>query len=142
MPLSNSQNRILHVAKAKQNMPDEEYRSSLAEIAGVTSSTELDHAGFEAMTGFFDWIGFKPPQKSGPNYGNRPGISSLAQIELIRVLWREWTGQVLGAVDETGLTTWVKRVFKVDSLRFLTALQAPNVITALKAMKAHKARAA
>lgn len=142
MPLSNSQSRILHVAKAKQNMPDEEYRSSLAEIAGVTSSTGLDQAEFEAMTGFFDWMGFKPLQKSGPNYGDRPGISSLAQIELIRVLWREWTGQVLGAVDETGLTTWVKRVFKVDSLRFLTALQAPNVITALKAMKAHKAWAA
>ena len=142
MPLSNSQNRILHVAKAKLKMPDDEYRSSLAVIAGVTSSTELDQAGFEAMMGFFDWMGFKPLQKSGPNYGTRPGMASFAQIELIRVLWREWTGQALGAVDETGLNTWVKRVFKVDSLRFLTALQAPKVITALKAMKAHKARAA
>lgn len=142
MPLSNSQNRILHVAKAKLKMPDNEYRSALAVIAGVTSSTELDQAGFEAMMGFFEWMGFKPLQKSGLNYGNRPGMASFAQIELIRALWSEWTGLALGHGDETGLTTWVKRVFKVDSLRFLTAAQAPKVITALKAMKLHKARAA
>ena len=48
----------------------------------------------------------------------------------------------LGRGDDSGLNTWVKRVFKVDSLRFLTAAQAPKVITALKAMKLHKARAA
>ena len=142
MPLSNSQNRILHVAKAKLKMPDDEYRSSLAVIADVTSSTELGQAGFEAMMGFFEWMGFNPLQKSDPNYGNRPGMASFAQIELIRVLWSEWTGLALGQGDDTGLTTWVKRVFKVDSMRFLTAAQAPKVITALKAMKAHKARAA
>ena len=33
---------------------------ALAHIAGVTSSTELDRAGFEAMMGFFDYLGFKP----------------------------------------------------------------------------------
>ena len=142
MPLSNSQNRIMHVAKAKLNLSDEAYRSSLVHIAGVTSSTELDQGGFEAMMGFFDYLGFKPLQKSGPNYGSRPGMASFAQIELIRALWREWTGQAWGVIDDSGLNTWVKRVFKVDSLRFLTATQAPKVITALKAMKAHKARAA
>ena len=142
MPLSNSQNRILHVAKAKLRLTDEEYRSALVQIGQVISSTYLDQDGFTAIMGYFQYCGFKPLQKTGPNYGARPGMASFAQIELIRALWSEWTGLALGHGDETGLTTWVKRVFKVDSLRFVTAAQAPKVITALKAMKAHKARAA
>ena len=142
MLLSNSQNRIMHVAKAKLKLADDDYRAALVQIAGVTSSTELDQAGFEAMMGYYSYLGFKPLQKIGPNFGARPGMASFAQIELIRALWSEWTGLALSRGDETGLTTWVKRVFKVDSLRFLTAAQAPKVITALKAMKLHKARAA
>ena len=142
MPLTTKQIRILHVAKAKLKLSDEAYRSALVHIAQVTSATDLDQQGFEALMGYFEWRGFKPLQKTGPNYGQRPGMASFAQIELIRALWCEWSGQVFGGSDETGLNTWIKRMFKVDSLRFLTVAQAPKVITALKAMQAHKSRAA
>ena len=111
MPLSNSQNRILHVAKAKLRLTDEEYRSALVQIGQVTSSTDLDQDGFTAIMGYFQYCGFKPLQKTGPNYGARPGMASFAQIELIRALWSEWTGQALGKGDDSGLNTWVKRVF-------------------------------
>ena len=46
--------------------------------------------------------------------------------------WAEWSD------GGEGLDVWLKRTFKVDSARFLTAEAAPKVITALKAMKAHK----
>ena len=49
MSLSNKQKAILHVAKAKLNLTDEEYRTALVQIAGVESSKQLDQGGFDAM---------------------------------------------------------------------------------------------
>jgi len=37
------------------------------------------------------------------------------------------------------LNTWLKRTLKVESLRFVTAADAPKAITGLKALKAMKA---
>jgi hypothetical protein len=138
MPLTNPQKAILHVAKADRKLSDAEYRAVLVHLAGVTSSTELDRAGFEAVMGFFEYLGFAPLRKSGPDYGTRPGMASFAQLEFIRSLWVEWSG----AGESDGLTTWLARTFKVSSLRFLTAPDAAKAITALKAMKAHKRKSA
>lgn len=136
MPLTNSQKAILHVAKASLKLSDEDYRSALVQIAGVTSSTELDRAGFDSIMGFFDWCGFKPLNKQGPNYGDRPGMATFGQLELIRSLWGEWTG----SRTDDGLNAWLMRCFKVSSLRFLTKAGGQKAITALKAMKARSAR--
>ncbi len=138
MSLSRKKKALLHVAKTKLGLDDETYRTVLAHIADVTSSTDLGQGGFEAVMGFFEYMGFKPLRKTGPNYGDRPGMASFAQLELIRQLWVEWSG----AGVEDGLTTWLARTFKVSSLRFVTQAQAPRAITALKAMKAAKRRAA
>ena len=131
MTLSNRQKALLHVAKTKLGLDDDLYRLALVRLAGVTSSTELDQDGFDAVMGFFEQCGFNPTRRTGPNYGARPGFASPAQCELIRALWQEWSGQP----DAPGLDTWLRRTFKVDSLRFLTAADAPKAITALKAMK-------
>lgn len=137
MTLTNPQKAILHVAKAKLRLSDEVYRSCLAEIAGVTSSTELDQAGFEALMGFFEWKGFRPAEAKGQDYGARPGMATWAQIELIRTLWRELTHGAYSGEDQ--LNKWLLRSFKLSSLRFLPKSTAPKVITALKAMKSRAA---
>ncbi len=136
MPISRNQSAILHVAKSKLRLSDEAYRLALAQVAGVASSTELDREGFEAMMGFFEYMDFRPLDRRGPSYGERPGMASFAQIELIRALWAEYTR---GRAGEEELTKWLLRSFKLSSLRFLTAEAAPKVITALKAMKARAA---
>ena len=136
MPISRNQIAILHVAKAKLRFSDETWRTALAQIAGVTSSAELDRAGFEAMMGFLEYCGFRPLDRRGPGYGERPGMASFAQIELIRALWAEYTR---GRAGEEELAKWLLRSFRLSSLRFLTAEAAPKVITALKAMKARAA---
>lgn len=115
---------------------EEFVRTALVQIAGVTSSKDLDGDGFEAMMGFFEYCGFAPLTKRGPNYGQRPGMASFAQIELIRDLWHEYTR---GKAGEDELNTWLERCWKVSSLRFLRAASAPKVITALKAMKSRAA---
>lgn len=134
--LSRKQIAILHVGKTKLGMSDAQYRSALVHIAGVTSSKELDRSGFEAMMGFYDYLGFKPTRAEGPNYGNRPGMASFAQCELIRQLWHEYTR---GEAGSEQLNKWLMRTFKISSLRFFTRGKAGHAITALKAMKSRAA---
>lgn len=136
MSISPKQLALLHVAKGKLALSDDTFRTILVQIAGVTSSKELDRAGFEAILGYFEYLGFAPLTSRGQNYGNRPGMASFAQIELIRALWAEYT---VFKGDEDGLNKWIEKCFKVSSLRFLRADMAPKVITALKAMKARAA---
>ena len=136
MTISKNQLKLLFTAKGKVEMTEETFRSALVQIAGVTSTKELDKDGFEAMMGFMEWLGFKPLTARGANYGDRPGMASFAQIELIRVLWHEYTR---GKAGEDELNKWLEHYWKVSSLRFLRAQNAPKVITALKAMKSRAA---
>ena len=132
MSISKNQLKLFWVAVRKLGLDDDMARSALVQIAGVTSSKELDQEGFDAMMGFFEYCGFAPARKQGVNYGDRPGMASFAQLELIRALWREYTG---GKAGEEELNLWLERCWKVSSLRFLTGEAAPKVITALKAMR-------
>lgn len=140
MTISKAQITLLHVAKGKLGWDDALYRSALVRIAGVTSSTELDREGFEAMMGFAEYCGFQPLAPGAPRYGNRPGMATFAQLELIRELWREVHGA--RACDDEALMGWLRKWFKVDSMRFLTRDLARKIITALKAWKARPRPAA
>lgn len=137
MTISKQQKAILHVAKAKLGLDDDLYRQALVRIAGVTSSTELDQDGFEAMMWFFSYCGFRPLGKGVPRYGNRPGMATYAQLELIRELWREVHGQA--ECDDAALMGWLRKFFQVDSMRFLTMDGARKAITAFKAWKSRAA---
>jgi hypothetical protein len=136
--ISKPQKAILHVAKAKLGWDDELYRQVLVRIAGVTSSTELDTPGFEAIMGFAEYCGFRPTGKGAPRYGNRPGMATFAQIELIRELWRELHDT--RDCDDAALAGWLLKYHKVHSMRFLTMDAARKAITALKAWKARPKR--
>ena len=140
MTLSRPQTSILHVAKSKLKWDDETYRLVLVRIAGVETSKDLDQAGFEAVMGFAEYCGFKPLEKGAPRYGNRPGMATYAQLELIRELWRELHDQE--TCDDEALTGWLLKFHKVSSMRFLTLEAARKCIVALKAWKARPRRAA
>ncbi len=137
MTLNRQQLAIIHIAVKDRCFSDDEYRSALVQICGVTSSAELDHDGFLAMMGFFDFCGFKPADAKGANYGTRAGMASFAQIELIRVLWSEYTHRAYDGEGE--LNKWLMRTFKLSSLRFVTKDAARKIITALKVMKSRAA---
>lgn len=132
MTVSKNQLKLFWVAARKCGFGEPQVRTALVQIAGVTSLKDLDQDGFDAMMGFWEFCGFKPLVAGGQNYGDRPGMASFAQIELVRVLWREWTK---GKGDEDSLNVWLERYFKISSLRFLRADAARKVITALKSMK-------
>lgn len=80
-------------------------------------------------------------QGRGPRYGDRPGMATYAQLELIRERWRELHEQ--RECDDAALGGWLRKYHKVHSMRFLTLDGARKAITALKAWKARpKTRAA
>ncbi|MCL1628121.1 regulatory protein GemA [Roseibaca sp. V10] len=60
MPLSRKQYSLIHVAQSKFGIDDDLYRSILANLCGVTSSTELDQAVFELLLGFLNGVGSSP----------------------------------------------------------------------------------
>jgi len=91
MTLSTKQIAFIKVAVKSLGWSDETYRSVLAQLGGVTTSKDLDKTGIEALLGFFEYCGFKPLGAKGPSYGERAGMASFAQIELIRTLWAEYT---------------------------------------------------
>ena len=136
MSISERQRKLFFVAMRKLGWTEDQMRVALVQIAGVTSVTELDQDGFDAMMGFCEYLGFTPLTARGENYGKRPGMASFAQLELIRCLWHEYTR---GKAGEDELNRWLVNKWKVASLRFVTSDMARKMITALKAMKARAA---
>lgn len=135
--LSRSQFAILAVTRKRIGLDEDRWRAVLAQAAGVASATELDRDGFDAVMGLLDYLGMCPGAVRGPTYGKRPGFATPAQVQLIRELWWEWSWTE-GDDDASGLNTWLKRSFGIDTLRFLTGADAGKAITALKAMKARR----
>ena len=131
MTLSTAQIRLIKTAAKKLALSDDEYRSALVKLCGVTSCKDLDRDGFLIVMAYFRWLGFDPVAPGGPNYGERPGMASFAQLELIRSLWSEHTG----GAGAAALARWLERTFKVTDERFLTTGTAQKAITALLAMR-------
>lgn len=131
MMVSRKQLSLVHVAKTKLGLTDDDYHAILRQIANVESSHNLDNIGFTLVMEHFERLGFKSSFRAR-SYGERPGMASSQQVEMIRGLWREFTD---GAGTDTTLGTWLERSFKVSALRFVTRDQASKAITALKAMK-------
>ncbi|SMX50919.1 regulatory protein GemA [Maliponia aquimaris] len=136
MSISDNQRKLFWVAARQLGWNEHQIGTALAQIAGVESINDLDCDGFDAMMGFFEYQGFTPLTAKGADYGKRSGMASFRQIELIRVLWWEYTARKGGEVE---LNAWLERTFRVTCLRFLTFEGARKAITALKAMKARAA---
>lgn len=70
MTVNRAQLALIHVAVGKLGLTDAQYRSALAEIGGVTTSTALDRDGFDAMMGYLRWLGFDPAAPKGQTADN------------------------------------------------------------------------
>lgn len=140
--ISPAQIRLLQLARKRNGMADRRWYGMLQDWGGVVSAADLDRRGFDLVMAFLETEGFErePVHRAAPGFGRRPGFASPEQVELIRTLWREWTGPSAEseAAVEAGLNTWLERYHRASSLRFLTTAGAGKVITALKTMKARQ----
>lgn len=124
---------LIHVAKKQLGFEDDMYRAILHKLGNVESAKDLDAAGFKAVMEYFNAWGFKSTWRAR-TYGDRPGMASARQVELIRALWREYTG----GDDQAALNKWLERTCKLSALAFLTPQAAQKAITGLKKMIARK----
>jgi hypothetical protein len=121
---------LLHVARRELGLSDPHYRAILAGAAGVRSSTELCELGFEAVMHQLTALGFRSTW-TARTYGQRPGMATPAQVDLMRGLWREYHG---ADPRDAQLNRWLAKYHKIGALRFVDAEKAGAVLAALRVM--------
>lgn len=124
---------LIHLAKKQLGLDEELYRSVLQGYGRAATATELDAGGFKRVMAYFTACGFRSTWTKR-TFGERRGMASPRQVELIRQLWRQWSG----GDDNAHLDAWIERSFHVTALRFLPSEKAAKAITALKAMAGRK----
>lgn len=127
----NSRLAIIHLAKKKLGLDEEAYRAILSG-AGVYSAKDIEtETQFNAIMSAFVNLGFLPSGHSvarGAIPDGRNGMITRPQEYYIKGLW------VIAsrAKDGKSLRRMIKRIGKVDDIRFLTRRDASAVILALR----------
>jgi phage gp16-like protein len=124
---------VIHVAKTRLRLTDDDYRAILQQVAGVASARDLEFIGFDKLMQHFARLGFKSTW-TARTFGNRPGMATPSQVDMIRAMWREWAD----SSDDASLNHWLERICKVSSIRFLDREGAGKAINGLRAMVARK----
>ena len=138
MTISKRQIAVVHVAANELQMVDADYRAMLQRVAGVSSSRDLDEAGFEKVMAEFERLGFRRPHRrqQGANRREqdvrREGFATPKQLGRMRALWKAYSGND----DELALGQWLEKHFHVSSVRFVRDSSAGKVIAVLDKMAA------
>jgi len=125
--------QLIHIGKGKMGMDDEAYRVFLSGCCGRDSTKkmtirQLEDAlkamrknGFNQTPGFHGIPRVQPLEK---------GLTTLDQLECIKGMWAVCARDK----SEAALSAFVKRIARVDALRFLDVELARKVILALREM--------
>jgi len=116
---------LVHIVKKELKLGDEDYRCILKRIAGVSTSKDLDEAGFRKLMRFL--------VRSDHYRANAFGMT-LKQKLFIKALARQ-----LGW-DPAHLTNFIRKYYRKEGLEGLGRKEASKLIESLKAVKAHEAR--
>jgi len=128
MPITNKQKALIHVAKAKTGMTDEEYREFLGSF-GVGSSTDLTPGKFDEAMREFKKLGFKPLRNAECGMRKKKARAAPASKEKL-------IGKVEAILCDLGLQ-WgyadaiARNMFKVDVAAWCTASQLRKLVAAL-----------
>ena len=143
---------LIHVAAHQLGIGDVDYRALLMGAAGVRSASDLDAAGFEAVMSRFEALGFAKgkarragapataPAPVPPQYGERWGMATPAQVDTIRGMWRTWY-EGSDEASARALRHWLETHYHVTDLRFCDVPTAQKAIEGLKAMHGRQQRA-
>ena len=126
--------QLVHLAKRRLRLGDTDYRAILRSVAGVSSSKDLNRAGFTCLMNEFRRLGFESTAHAA-GYGDREGMATVAQLARLRRLWSEFTG---GAGTDITMGKWLKGKWSVDHPRFLTQPDAHRALGALANMVGRK----
>jgi hypothetical protein len=125
---------IIHLAKKQLGLDEEAYRAILSGV-GVASAKDIEtELQFNTVMGAFLRLGFLPSRHGGLNKyrsaipGTSPAMISRRQEYYIKGLW----SLASRVKDEKSLRHVIKRIGKVDDIRFLPRRSASAVILALR----------
>jgi phage gp16-like protein len=132
-PISKACIKQIKVAQRQLKLRDNDYRSILRRVAGVSSSTELTQSSFALVMDEFAQMGFISTARSeaAKQESRAPWASSHAQRSKITVMWATWKGEH----DPEGLRRWLEKKHGVSDLQFVSAEKARKIIGALSSFK-------
>jgi phage gp16-like protein len=120
--------QLIHVGKTKLGWDDEAYRAFLGGVCGKETAADMDGRELDAALSAMRKLGFTtPPRRVKPE---ERGGATLAQLEYIKGMWEVCARNK----NEYALLKFVKRMARVDALRFLDVAAAREVILALRDM--------
>lgn len=153
--INRKQIALIHVAKSKLNLGEEEYRDILEQF-GVSSSKDLSRKQFKELLNIFTDMGFDAPANPAYIPKLRPSINRLqfAQEKLNgqkatgsphtlitdkqkEKIWMIWNNISKAPEEgrENALNSLCKRVCKVDHWEWLTVKKAQQLIYVLEKMQ-------
>lgn len=115
--IDNKKIAIIHAVKRECGLSDEEYREILKKSAGVTSSKELDEAGFKKLMSSFAQTKHFKQEKNG---------ITLKQKMFIEILIKElkW--------DKDHFKNYLHKYYHKDSIKSMDKKTASHLIISLK----------
>jgi len=135
MTAKNPQNRrskliqLIHVGRNKLALTDDAYRALLQGVSGKDSCADMTIPQLEEAMKALRRAGFRVYKKL-PLRPENIGEASRDQLEYIKGMWE----LVAKHKTERTLNAFIRRVAKVDNIRFLDVHSAQKVILALRAM--------
>ena len=127
---------MIHVAKTKLNLDDNQYRALLTGACGVESSKDIKNwKQYESVMAAFAKLGFVYKSKSykaeiAPQEDRNPEWISEKQEKYIKGLW-----QLVGRDKrDAALNSFIERITGIAYIDWLMKPQAADVIVALRKM--------
>lgn len=124
--------KLIHTAKSKLGLNDDEYKDILKQMFNVESSKQISVKEAEELMSLFYGMGFE--RKSKTAAGNwRNGYASPKQIRYIKYLWK--SSPVVRNRSAGALNVFIRRIVKVDEISWLKSDKVPAVIQAIKMLR-------
>ena len=126
--------QLLHIGKSKLGWDDTAYRAFLGGVCGKDSAVNMSIQELNAALSAMRKAGFtSPPRRVKPL---EKGSATLSQLEYIKGMWQVCARNK----SERAMLAFVRRIARVDALRFLDADTARQVILALRDMMTQAGR--
>lgn len=139
--INNKQKALIHIAKARLGLSDEEYRDILRTHGGAESSKYLDGLGFERVMAFFIKLGFKYDRRRRTARPGSPQAAEFPRKVDFTILASEGQKKVIYHLMED-LGWWPARLYGFivkmigkERPEELTKDEASKVIEGLKSMR-------
>jgi len=133
--INNAQKGLIHVAKARLGLTDEEYRDALKAYGGVASSRDLNQEQFKAVMKHFQRCGFKQLYKPPGEAHSRGGCATPDIARLPRA--KQGIMYLIGVTLEALGKSWAYadgiagRMFGIERLEWCDKEQLQKVMAAL-----------